>query len=209
MKQEFKKLGGPIVADLGEYVRTYLKSYPDTTVYVGTDSQTAGATTRFVTVVALYDEVRKDGVHYIFSKCSEKREKDTFSKMWKEIELSIEVAEHLEIELEGFVKRMTPEELIAIKEAENMLPVRFRDPSKTAYDAHQTKLVNIDVDINPFLGGGKNKSHVAYVAAKSYLTGMGYRTRFKPNAFAASSAADFRLKKGDGGKRKRKIKKKK
>jgi len=118
--------------------------------------------------------------------------------MWKEIELSFEVAEYLEIELEGFAKRISPEELIAIKKAELIKPIRERDPSKIVYDTHQTKLVNIDVDINPFPGGGHNKSHVAYAAVKSYLSGMGYRVRFKPDALAASSAADFRLKKGSG-----------
>ena len=204
MIQEFKKLGGLKILDLGKYVRDYLEKYPDTAIYVGTDSQTAGAYTRFVTVVAMYDEIRKDGVHYVFSKCAQKREKDTFSKMWKEIEMSLEVAEYLELELEGFVKRITPEELMEIKAKELMLPIGLRCPSKAAYDVHQTKLVNIDVDINPFLGGGKNKSHVAYVAAKSYLTGMGYRTRFKPNAWCASVAADFRLKKGGGVKRRQK-----
>lgn len=208
MKHEFKKLGGPVVLDLGEYLRDYLEKFPNTTVYVGTDSQTAGATTRFVTVVALYDEDRRDGVHYVFSKSSEKREKDTFSKMWKEVEMSLEVAEYLEVELEGSVKRVSPEELIAIKEEELTKPIRERDPSKITYDIHQTKLVNIDVDINPFLGGGHNKSHVAYVAAKSYLTGMGYRVRFKPHSWSSSCAADFRLKKGGGGGRRRRKKKK-
>ncbi|MDG1950007.1 MAG: ribonuclease H-like YkuK family protein [bacterium] len=206
MKQEFKKLGGLEILDLGKYVRDYLEKYPDTTVYVGTDSQTAGAHTRFVTVVAMYDEIRKDGVHYVFSRCTQKREKDTFSKMWKEIEMSLEVSEYLETELEGFARRLSPEELIEIKSNELTLPVRLRCPSKSTYDVHQTKLVNVDVDINPFLGGGKNKSHVAYVAAKSYLTGMGYRARFKPNAWCASCAADFRLKKGGGNKRRRKKK---
>lgn len=204
MKFTFKKLGGSVIEDLGQYLREYLAEYPDTSVYVGTDSQTAGAWTRFVTVVALYDEIRKDGVHYVFTKTTEKREKDTFSRMWKEVEMSMEVAEYLETALEGHAKRLTPEEVLAIKAAELEKPVRDRDPAKVTLGAHQTKLVSIDVDINPELGGGHNKSNIAYVAAKSTLTGMGYRVRFKPYAWSASVAADFRLKKGSGGRRKRK-----
>jgi predicted RNase H-related nuclease YkuK (DUF458 family) len=204
MRFTFKKFGGSVIEDLGQYLRDYLSKYPNTSVYVGTDSQTSGAWTRFVTVVALYDEFRKDGVHYIFQKTTEKREKDTFSRMWKEIEMSLEVAEYLETSLEGSVKRMTPEDVMAIKKSEMEKPINERDPSKVHLDAHQTKLVNIDVDINPELGGGHNKSNVAYVAAKSYLTGMGYRVRFKPWAWCASVAADFRLKKGTSKRRKRK-----
>lgn len=192
--KDFKKLGGPFIANLGEYLREYLSKFPNTSIYVGTDSQTAGPVTRFVTVVALYDEDRRDGVHYIFRNKIENREKDTYSKMWKELELSLEVAQHLEIELDGYAKRLLPEDVLAIKKAELAKPLYDRDPAKVDYDVHMTKLVNIDVDINPELGGGHNKSHVAYVAAKSYLTGLGFRTRFKPSAWAASVAADMRCK---------------
>ena len=204
MRFKFKKLGGFIIEDLGQYLRDYLEKYPDTTVYVGTDSQTAGAWTRFVTVIALYDEIRKDGVHYVFNKKTERREKDTFSRMWKEVEMSLEVASYLEGALEGYIKRLTPEELLSIKATENKKPLRERDPSKASLDAHQTNLVNIDVDVNPELGGGHNKSNVAYVAAKSYLTGLGYRVRFKPYSWASSCAADMQLKKGYGKKRRHK-----
>lgn len=203
MKFTFKKLGGSVIEDLGQYLRDYMAKYPDTSVYIGTDSQTAGAWTRFVTVVALYDELRKDGVHYVFQKTIDKREKDTFSRMWKEVEMSLEVAEYLEVALDGHVKRLSPEQILAIRAAELEKPVRERDPAKVALGAHQTKLVSIDVDINPELGGGHNKSNVAYVAAKSYLTGLGYRVRFKPYAWASSCAADFRLKKGTGRRKRR------
>jgi len=204
MKFTFKKLGGSVIEDLGQYLRDYLAEYPDTSVYVGTDSQTGGAWTRFVTVVALYDEIRKDGVHYVFTKIAEKREKDTFSRMWKEVEMSMEVAEYLETALEGHIARLSPEDVLAIKKAEMEKPVNERDPSKSSLGPHQTKLVNIDVDINPELGGGHNKSNVAYVAAKSYVTGMGYRVRFKPWSWASSCAADMQLKKGSGKRRRKK-----
>jgi predicted RNase H-related nuclease YkuK (DUF458 family) len=191
---EFKKFGGDAILDLGQYLRDYLSLYPNTTVYVGTDSQNAGATTRYVSVVCLYDEVRKDGVHYILALRNEKREKDVFSRMWREVTFSLEIADHLETQLEGHIKRLSAEEILAIQKKELQKPLYERDPSLAEFGTYQNKLVNIDLDINPDFGEGRNKSNVAYVASKSYLTGLGYRVRFKPFAWSASVAADFRVK---------------
>ena len=206
MKLLFKKFGGHVIEDLGKYLRDYLSEYPNTSVYVGTDSQNAGRENCYVTVVALYDEDRKDGVHYIFAKTYGKRIDDTFLKMWEEVEKSLEVANYLEEELEGYLKRFSSDELLKIKSDELRKPVSERDLSKSSYGVHQTKLVGIDVDVNPDFGGGRNKSNTAYIASKSYLTGFGYRVRYKPHAWSASCAADFRLKRK---KRRRPHKKKK
>jgi predicted RNase H-related nuclease YkuK (DUF458 family) len=182
LKNSFKKIGmGSVIPDIGEYLREYLKRYPETSVYVGTDSvyyQRGFAV--YITVVALYDEVRKDGVSYIFKKDEEHGKIDTFTKMWNEITRSVDVAELLEVELDGHVKRYDIEELMVMKRPEGGL-----------YKVNQNKLVTIDVDVNPEDGDGRNKSNVAYEAAKGYLLGLGYRARFKPYAWAAQSAADF------------------
>ena len=37
----------------------------------------------------------------------------------------------------------------------------------------------------------KNKSQFVYETARATLEGQGFRTRFKPNAWAATTAADF------------------
>jgi hypothetical protein len=41
---------------------------------------------------------------------------------------------------------------------------------------------------------GRNKSNLLYDASKAYLDGLGFRTRFKPNAWASSVAADFHVR---------------
>ena len=89
---------------------------------------------------------------------------------------------------------------------------------KKGLSSHQDKLVNLDVDINPDPGldipsdlrgkaseikkyieenkhrSGRNKSNLLYDAARAYLEGVGFRTRFKPNAWAATVAADFHVR---------------
>lgn len=195
MEYKFKKFGGDIIPDLGLYLKGYLSKYPNTTIFVGSDSDNLGGENQCVTVIGLYDEERKDGVHFIFTKVFRPMQKNMFQKMWNEVEQSIEVANYLEIELEGYAKRFSADELKMKKQADG----------RTFFSAHQDRLVNIDVDINPIHGpGGRNKSNIAYDAAKSYLTGLGYRVRFKPYAWAASCAADMMI---GSGKKKRKNKK--
>lgn len=153
MEKNFKRFGGEMIADLGEYVRAYLKRFPGTTVFVGADAAEKGRMNQYATVVAFYDEFRRDGVHYIFCKelvPSERlwvektgdKEKDKalvktakeasiFGKIWGEVERVLYVGQYLERELEGYVKRLSMDELIALGQS-----------------PHQNKLVGLDVDIN-------------------------------------------------------------
>lgn len=181
MKEKFKKFGGHQILDVGEYLREYLKRYPQTSVYVGTDSIMKRGKVQYATIIAMYDEVRRDGVHYIFKRDKELGKLDIFSRMWREVEKSVEVADFLELELDGYLKRYSIEELMVMKK-----------PTGGYYKVNQNKLVTIDVDINPDEGGGKNKSNIAFEASKGYLTGLGYRCRFKTEgAWAANCAADM------------------
>jgi predicted RNase H-related nuclease YkuK (DUF458 family) len=192
---KFKLVDGDFIEDVGQYLRNYLTKFPNSSVYVGTDSDPkfSKCQIQFATVIALYDEDKNDGVHYIYSKQKVEdtlEEKDVFSRMWQEMERSIEVAEILEVELEGFLKRLTPKRLEELREVESRKPVHERNPLYKDVKPNQTKLVSIDVDINTCDGRGKNKSNIAYSAAKGFVVGMGYKVRFKPESFAAKSAAD-------------------
>jgi|TARA_R110000851_G_scaffold270161_2_gene422839 predicted RNase H-related nuclease YkuK (DUF458 family) len=182
---KFKKFGGEFIDDVGAYLREYLTKNPNISIYVGCDSVNRRNHTMYAVAICMYDTVRKDGVHYIFARKKSKKERVIFTRMWKEVEKSVEVSEYLEKELDGYIKRHTPEDL-----------VNMRDENLEFYSANQDKLVIIDVDINSDRGGGHNKSNVAFEAARSYTTGLGYRTRFKGNKvgaspFAANSAADL------------------
>jgi predicted RNase H-related nuclease YkuK (DUF458 family) len=221
---KFKKLGGDFIEDLKEYVRQYVVDNPGVSIYIGCDSDEVNASTLcYVSTICFYDESRKDGVHYIFarefvesrrkiiektgdSKEDKKRVKDAkqdniFNKIWGEVERLAEMGLFFEEVLGDLITPMTMDEL-----------------KKRGLSSHQDKLVNLDVDINPDPGldipsdlrgksseikkyieenkhrSGKNKSNLLYDAARAYLEGLGFRTRFKPNAWAATVAADFHVR---------------
>lgn len=221
---KFKKLGGEMIPDLGEYVKAYIAKHPGMSIYVGCDSDEVNSTTIcYVSTICFYDEFRKDGAHYIFArefaptkrkwvaktgdaKEDKKRIKDAkqeniFNKIWGEVERLAELGLYFEEELPDFV-----------------IPMEISELRKKGFGPHQTKLVNLDVDINPDPGldipedlmgkpeeikryidenkhkAGRNKSNLLYDASKAYLDGLGFRTRFKPNAWASSVAADFHVR---------------
>ena len=241
MEKQFKKFGGEMIADLGEYVREYVSKYPGVSIYVGCDSDELNSQMIcYVTTICFYDEFRKDGAHYIFTrenvptkrkwvdksgdpkedkrKIKEAKQENIFNKIWGEVERLAELGDYFEKELSGIVHPKSMDEL-----------------KRKGFDVHQTRLVNLDVDINPDPGldipkdlkgnsaeiikyidehkfkSGRNKSNLLYDAARAYLEGLGYRTRFKPNAWASSVAADFHVrtekKKKRKGKKARKMSK--
>ena len=66
----------------------------DTKVYVGADSQNKGEHTRYAVAVAYRYGTR--GTHYIFHRFVTKRITDRWRRLWKEVELSVEIAKQLE-----------------------------------------------------------------------------------------------------------------
>jgi predicted RNase H-related nuclease YkuK (DUF458 family) len=267
MKNKFKRFGGEVIEDLGQYIRDYLKKFPGTSLYIGADSVEKGRQILYSTTVAFYDEFRRDGVHYIFSKelapnqrmwvertgnaaldkatVKAAKEANVYNKIYGEVERVLELGQYLEVELEGVIRRKTMDELIAL----DLSP-------------HQNRLIDIDVDINPDPGyfipedlqgkvdirnrkyfvdekndrlvnaanprltiplddlsveelkyvidvhvaqpaklraylntkspkDVKNKSQFVYEVARAVLEGQGFRVRYKPNAWAATCAADF------------------
>lgn len=222
--RKFKKLGGEFIENLGEYVREYVLNHPGVSVYIGCDSDEVNASTLcYVSTICFYDELRKDGVHYVFSrefvdsrrklitrtgdvkedkkKVKEAKQDNIFNKIWGEVDRLAEIGFYLEDVLVDVITPMTVEEL-----------------KKKGLSPHQDKLVNLDVDINPDPGleipsdlrgkaseikkyieenkhrSGRNKSNLLYDAARAFLEGIGFRTRFKPNAWAATVAADFHVR---------------
>jgi len=219
VERKFKKFGGEVLADLGQYVRGHIEKFPGETIYIGCDSDVRrnGRKIMYADVVAFYDNDRNDGVHYIFDrelvagnqvkfkktgnkiKDKELHRKNLtsaiFMRIWEEVMRLERLGEYFEKELEGKYKRMSTEELV-----------------KKGYKANQNKLVDIDMDINPEAGWTswqqelirmgeapgipKNRSHIVFKAAKAHLEGLGYRVRFKPNSWAATCAADIICKGG-------------
>lgn len=97
--EKFRKIDGEIIEDLGEYIRDYYLKYPDIKVYVGTDSAQHGKYTKYATAISLLRPGK--GVHVVYSKTSIKRERDIFTRLWKETEHTLEVGEYVHNSLVG------------------------------------------------------------------------------------------------------------
>jgi len=190
----FKKMGGEPVADLGQYVRDYLSKHSDVKIYVGVDSEQCRKHTQYGLVVIMYHD-RKGG-HFVFKRDNAHDDngrrtkiKDLWSKLWKEVEMAKELADYLEAELNGSYRRLTPDELVQL-----------------GYKPHQDKLVDIDLDLNPYPGQfGQNKSNSVHAAGVTYMVGSGYRVRTKPDSWAASCAADLVVDRDNRSYRKGKV----
>ena len=88
----FKNIKGERIDPIAHTLKI-LKDYPNVQIHIGSDSQNVGKKTRYVTVIAYRYGSR--GVHYILSKKNEALLKDMWSRLWKEAEMSIDVAEWL------------------------------------------------------------------------------------------------------------------
>ena len=88
----FKNIKGDRL-DPVQHTIEVLKNYPYAEIHIGTDSQNINKQTHYTTVIAY--RLRTRGVHYIFNKSNRKLITDMWTRLWKEAELSIDVAEWL------------------------------------------------------------------------------------------------------------------
>ncbi len=96
---EFRTLQGTLIPDVISYLNE--KIIDDTEVLVGCDSQNTGHSTIYGLVIALHYGNR--GGHIIYSKLEFPKIRDRFSKLWKEVELSVGLAESMK---ENKIKRI-------------------------------------------------------------------------------------------------------
>lgn len=92
MNRVFKTVKGEPV-DVVKHTVDILKDCPYVEIHVGTDSQNHRNHTVYSVVIAYRYGNR--GVHYIFSNSKVPKIKDRWTRLWKEVELSIETAESL------------------------------------------------------------------------------------------------------------------
>lgn len=90
---EFRKLSDNQVVDLVSYVKDYLTTHPNHEIYIGCDSQNAKRDTRYGVVVVLY--AKGKGGHVLYAKDTKVLIRDRFTRLWGEVELSIEIATYL------------------------------------------------------------------------------------------------------------------
>jgi predicted RNase H-related nuclease YkuK (DUF458 family) len=166
---EFRKHDGTTTGDIAKYIRDYINSmeYGDFELYIGCDSLPPKRhVTTFVVVVVIY-RVGK-GAHVVHKRFQESiksyklNQKDgTYARLWHEVELAVDVAKHLRDS--GLLN----------------LNTKMRKLKSLTMDIH--------IDINPDKTYLSNK---VYSAAVGFIKGQGFEWHAKPNAPAASYAAD-------------------
>lgn len=87
--KKFKFYNGQFIDNLDKYIETYLKKYPDIEIYIGTDSVDRGKSI-YVTTICFRHPY--NGAHVIYKKEIEPKSKNLFTKLWKEVEKTNEVA---------------------------------------------------------------------------------------------------------------------
>lgn len=89
---DFKDIHGNKI-DAIDHTRKILAENPFVSIHIGTDSQSIAKQTRYITVIAYRFGNR--GVHYILMKNGVPQIKDLWTRLWKETEMSINVAESI------------------------------------------------------------------------------------------------------------------
>ena len=89
---KFLKIDGEKIKPI-TYTLKIIEKYPDVKIHVGTDSHSLNDNTRYITAIAY--RFNQSGVHYIYSKNNFPKIIDKWERLWKETELSIEIAQIL------------------------------------------------------------------------------------------------------------------
>ena len=213
-KDRFKKFGVEYIPDIIKYLVDASKENPGLTITVGCDSIQARRKTIYAITVMMYNTDIKNGAHVVFFRenCPKIREND--ERLYKEAQYVHDVAMYLNDELSGLYERKDLTDFNRKKYKFHLLRCNgeydyIKPHQEEAFinrltlndeDKIDLKLVDIHVDFNPregtpnARGMTKNKSFAAYKAYSPWLRGLGFRMWAKPDAHAASTAADLLLK---------------
>lgn len=92
MEKYFKTDKGKIV-NIVEHCAEVLKENPNAEILIATDSQNTKKDSLYATVVVFRYGFK--GAHFVYSKYSTNKIRDTFTRLFKECELSLEIAEFI------------------------------------------------------------------------------------------------------------------
>lgn len=73
-----------------DIVKRYSKKYDDLRIYVGSDSQNRRYSTSYV--ICICYRYGNRGAHFIYTRENVKKIKERYPRLWKEVEVSLEVA---------------------------------------------------------------------------------------------------------------------
>ncbi|MCH2215668.1 MAG: ribonuclease H-like YkuK family protein [Flavobacteriales bacterium] len=96
MERIFKKMGSHARVELAEYAKKMVNDYPHVKIYVGSDSQNYSSKTLYATTVVFRFE--NNGAHVIYHRESTPLVKDMWTRLWGELQRSIDVAGYLKFE---------------------------------------------------------------------------------------------------------------
>lgn len=96
MTRIFKKMGDHSKVELGAYAKAMLVQHPGIKIYVGSDSQNYASKTLYATTVVFRFE--HAGAHVIFHRESTPLVTDLWTRLWGELQRSIDVAGYLKFE---------------------------------------------------------------------------------------------------------------
>lgn len=85
------------IINLNQHILEQVRENPDTKIYIATDSQNYGSKTVYAIAVVFRYGLR--GAHYVYRKERLNRVRDTFSRLWKEAEYTIETASSITNEI--------------------------------------------------------------------------------------------------------------
>lgn len=96
MNYTFKMMQTHRQVNLAEYLPGFVQQHPDCEIHVGCDSQNYNQKTTYVTTVVL--RYPGKGAHVLYQKEKQPQVKDLWSRLWGEIERSMEVARFIQDE---------------------------------------------------------------------------------------------------------------
>lgn len=96
MTRVFRKMGDRSKVELGPYAKEMLVKNPGVKIYVGSDSQNYASKTLYATTVVFRFE--NAGAHVIFHREATPLYTDLWTRLWGELQRSIDVAGYLKFE---------------------------------------------------------------------------------------------------------------
>lgn len=173
----FKKVDGTKIENVIEYIKSYFNTkkhenvYDSFEIFIGTDSQRVrrGRLTLYASVICLYTVGR--GAHIIYTRAKRDDIAPTSRKTKKEKGSDPMLYQRLWWEVEYTMQ-------IANYLKDNGI-----------FTECGVAQVHLDLSANE-----ENKSNIVYKSAIGYVESMGFHPRYKPNAIAASYAADVMVR---------------
>jgi len=88
---QYRFFNGNPIDDVRLYIENYIQSNPTSEIFIGTDSHAHKDQLTFVTTICFHKPI--NGVHCIYSKHIELKPKELYTRIWREVELTYEIAE--------------------------------------------------------------------------------------------------------------------